>query len=206
MSQTIEDFVNDLASDSPTPGGGSTAALVGALSCALGEMVGNIRQEKVDKPHLANLLAEMTASRNKMIALIKEDENSFAAFMQALKLPKETETQKSIRASQLLQGLISAAEPPLKIAQTATMILHQLEEMKEYSSKSLLSDIGSGTALAEGALKSSVLNVYENTRMMKDKDKAAELDQLTNAVLNEGLEVSGRLYPAMTKAVRGEEQ
>lgn len=205
MSQTIEEFTADLASAAPTPGGGSTAALVGALSSALGEMVGHIRQAKVSEPRLTELLAEMTISRTKMISLIEEDEKSFAAFTDVLKMPKETEEQKENRAAAMLQALIVAAEPPLKIAQTATKILHQLLEMKEYSSKSLLSDIGSGTALAEAALKASVLNVYENTRMMKDKDEAARLNQLTDETLAAGLKISESLYPAMQKAARGEE-
>ena len=76
--------------------------------------------------------------------------------------------------------------------------------MKEYSSKSLLSDIGSGTALAEAALKASVLNVYENTRMMKDKDQAASFNKITDETLADGLKISESLYPAMQKAARGE--
>ena len=126
------------------------------------------------------------------------------SFTAALKLPKETEEQKDKRAAEMLHGLIVAAQPPLQIAQTATKILHQLDEMKEYSSKSLLSDIGSGTALAEAALKASVLNVYENTRMMKDKDQAASLNKITDETLADGLKISESLYPAMQKAARGE--
>ena len=194
MSQTISEFTADLASAAPTPGGGSTAALVGALSSALGEMVGHIRQAKVTDPRLTELLAE-----------IEEDEKSFAAFTEVLQLPKQTEAEKSKRAAAMLQALIVAAEPPLKIAQTATKILTQLNEMKEYSSKSLLSDIGSGTALAEAALKASVLNVYENTRMMKDQAEADRLNQATDETLAAGLKISASLYPAMQKAARGEE-
>lgn len=204
MSQTIEEFTADLASAAPTPGGGSTAALVGALSSALGEMVGHIRQDKLDEPRLTELIAEMTVSRTKMISLIQEDESAFETFTAALKLPKETEEQKDKRAAEMLHGLIVAAQPPLQIAQTATKILNQLDEMKEYSSKSLLSDIGSGTALAEAALKASVLNVYENTRMMKDKDQAASLNKITDETLADGLKISESLYPAMQKAARGE--
>lgn len=205
MSQTIAEFTADLASAAPTPGGGSTAALVGALSSALGEMVGHIRQAKVTDPRLTELLAEMAISRTKMISLIEEDEKSFAAFTEVLQLPKQTEAEKSKRAAAMLQALIVAAEPPLKIAQTATKILTQLNEMKEYSSKSLLSDIGSGTALAEAALKASVLNVYENTRMMKDQAEADRLNQATDETLAAGLKISASLYPAMQKAARGEE-
>ncbi|GBG93716.1 putative serine cycle enzyme [Ligilactobacillus salitolerans] len=204
MTQTIEKFAADLASAAPTPGGGSTAALVGALSSALGEMVGHIRQDKVGETRLTELVAEMTVSRTQMLSLIKEDEEGFDAFTQALKLPKETDEQKRVRTANLQQGLVKAAQPPLKIAQTATKILHQLEEMKEFSSKSLLSDIGSGTALAEAALKASVLNVYENTRMLKDQQQAETLNQETDRVLNEGLQVSEKLYPEMQKAARGE--
>ncbi|HIW89242.1 MAG TPA: cyclodeaminase/cyclohydrolase family protein, partial [Candidatus Ligilactobacillus excrementipullorum] len=66
-------------------------------------------------------------------------------------------------------------------------------------------DIGSGTALAEAALKASVLNVYENTRMMKDQAEADRLNQATDETLAAGLKISASLYPAMQKAARGEE-
>lgn len=117
---SIEEFAAVTASDSPAPGGGSVAAMAGAVSAALAEMVANLTIGKSGyeehEEEMKKIAGEVSAIRAELIADIQKDASSFNGYMDALSLPKETEEEKAFRREKMQEGLKAAAQVPLEAA------------------------------------------------------------------------------------------
>ncbi|WP_283679684.1 cyclodeaminase/cyclohydrolase family protein [Lentilactobacillus sp. Marseille-Q4993] len=200
---TVQDFVAQLSSSEPTPGGGAASAMAATLASSLGSMVGNIKREKAETAELKDLLNRLEVSRTKLMNLVDEDQAAFAKLSAAFKMPKQTEEEKQSRQDQLGNRLLKAASVPLEISRTIVDVLHEVQEMQHFSTKSLISDIGCAAALAAGAIKAAVLNVYVNTKLMKDKEAAQVLNEQTEAQLEAGLTISDRIYQEVLTSVKG---
>lgn len=180
INLTLEQFLQELSSGTPTPGGGSTAALVGALGCALVEMTNNltvgkeayqdVEQEMQEGLDLAGQL------RTNCACLIDDDIQAFKQLMASYRLPKETEREKLTREEQIQSTLLKAAETPLEIARRSLEILKLALVSAEKGNKNVISDAVSGALLAYAALQIGVLNVKANVDLLKDQMVAAELE------------------------------
>ena len=193
-SETIENFLKNLSSPSPVPAGGAVSALCGALACALGEMVGNIRQKKLQNSMLDNLVNRLSQNKVDMLQFKVEDQRAFSRLFNTLKLKKDTDEKKKRRAQLLLKGLISASQVPLSVGQKAVEILENLKALVAFSSTFMLPDIGCGVSLAEACLKTAILNVFINTKLMEDKNKAHNLNIKAQEIYTKGLNLSQKLY------------
>src|SRR5437588_12498597 len=120
---TVQDFIEELASASPTPGGGSASALAGAMAAAMVEMACNLtvgREKFRDvEGELQTVLARATELREQMLAAVDEDTTAYDAVSQAYKLPKGTDEEKAVRTAAIQQALRLASEVPLRVAQAA---------------------------------------------------------------------------------------
>ena len=181
--KSIQIFLDELASKSATPGGGSVSALMGAQSAALTSMVCNLT---IGKPKYAEVEAEMQALleksealRKKLTGLIKADVDVFNRLMAAYGLPKETDEDKAVRTEVIQTVLKAATEVPLDCARACAEAIELSRCAANKSSLGVISDAGAAVMAGYGGLKSAALNVYINTGSLKDRQfaeiKLAEL-------------------------------
>ena len=188
--KSIQIFLDELASKSATPGGGSVAALMGAQSAALTSMVCNLT---IGKPKYAEVEVEMQALlqksealREKLTGLIKADVDVFNRLMAAYGLPKETDEEKSVRTEAIQAVLKAATEVPLECARACAEAIELSRCAANKGNLGVISDAGAAVMAGYGGLKSAALNVYINTGSLKDRQfaevKLAELETILKDV------------------------
>ncbi len=187
IDKKVSNFLDELASNSPTPGGGSVAALAGALGAALISMVGNLtvgkkKYEDVEED-IKKIISSSEKLRYELSQLIEEDVKVFNNFMSTYKMPKETEDEKKVRAEKIQESLIEAAKVPLKVAYKCLDILSLSKEVAEKGNINVVSDAGVAVLMAEAALESAILNVKINLGMIKDEKVRAELSSSIKEIL-----------------------
>ena len=178
--QKIKNFLDTLASKSPTPGGGSVAALTGSMGAALLSMVGNLTIGKKKYIHVEDdikrLLKRSEILRADFEELMERDTEAFNQFMAIMKLPKETEEQKEERRKKMQIALIEAANVPLEVARKSLEVLNICQEVANKGNKNVISDAGVGAILAEAALDSAILNVKINLAMIQEEKVKSNLN------------------------------
>ena len=174
--QSIQFFLDELASKSATPGGGSVSALMGAQSAALTSMVCNLT---IGKPKYAEVEAEMQALlqksealREKLTGLIKSDVEVFNRLMTAYGLPKETDEEKAVRTEVIQAVLKAATQVPLDCARACAEAIDLSRCAANIGSIGVISDAGAAVMAGYIGLKSAALNVYINTGSLKDRSFA----------------------------------
>lgn len=169
------EFSDQLASKAPTPGGGGASAAVGALSCALGQMVCNLTLGKEKyasvEDEVQTLVDELEAERREMLALVDEDAAAFEPLSKAYSIPKDAPGRDEVMEA----ALSRACEPPLQIMELAARVIDQLARLAEIGSRMAISDVGVAAVFAKAALEGASLNVYINAGSMKDESKARAL-------------------------------
>ena len=179
-------FLEELASQNATPGGGSAAAVMGATAAALTSMVCNLT---IGKPKYSAvesdmkvLLVKSEALREKFTAMIKADVEGFNQVMQAYGLPKDNEQDKVCRTSAIQKALKEATVVPLACAKASAEVILLSQEAALKGNSNVVTDAGVSVVSAHAALKSSALNVYINVGSINDKvygaEKLAELEQV----------------------------
>ena len=187
--QSIQFFLDELASKSATPGGGSVSALMGAQSAALTSMVCNLT---IGKPKYAEVEAEMQALlqksealREKLTGLIKSDVEVFNRLMTAYGLPKETDEEKAVRTEVIQAVLKAATQVPLDCARACAEAIDLSRCAANIGSLGVISDAGAAVMAGYSGLKSAALNVYINTGSLKDRSFAeAKLLELETILKN----------------------
>lgn len=176
---TVRDYAQKLASDAPAPGGGSAAALVGALGVALGEMVGNftVGKEKFAdvEEEVAAALDRLTELRNRLLDLTNEDATAYSQVGEAYGMPKDTDEQKQQRRQAIQQALQAAADVPAQVIHCCHEAVGELPVLLEKGNQNLVSDVGVAAKLAIAAADCAWLNVEINCAYMKDEEYIAQL-------------------------------
>lgn len=205
QDQKIKNFLDDLSSKSPTPGGGSVAALAGALGAALLLMVCNltIGKEKyiAVEDNMRMLLKNAGKLRFNLETLINEDIDAFNQFMVIFKMPRETEEQKEERNKKMQLALIEAAKIPLKIAGQSKDVLDLCIEVAEKGNKNVISDAGVGAILAEAAFESAILNVNVNLRMIKDENQKTKIIKERDCLLQSTLGLKEKVLSTVNQKI-----
>lgn len=191
---TVEEFVKETASGSPTPGGGSVAALVGSIGAALNIMVYNLTVgKKTYTEYEPELKTEMEKSAQRLseisVELLEEMENDKIAFdkvMEAYKLPKETEEDRVARAFEIENSYKKAMEVPLKSANLCLEALFVLEVFSIYGNVNAITDVGTGALLLYAGIEASLLNVNINLNSLKD----LEFSEMMKSKISEILSIS----------------
>jgi formiminotetrahydrofolate cyclodeaminase len=182
----IENFLDALASQSATPGGGSAAAIIGAMGAALVSMVCNLT---IGKKKYADVEGEMKvvlrnaeAVRLRLMGMIQDDVKAFDMVMGAYGLPKETDAEKAEREKAIQAALKQATDVPLACARAAREVIDLAAIASEKGNLNVISDAGVGVLAGYAALRSAALNVFTNARMITDKTfaeaKLKELNEL----------------------------
>jgi methenyltetrahydrofolate cyclohydrolase len=175
---TVQDFVSELASKSPAPGGGSVAALTGALASALAVMVFNLTVGRKDyneypdhtKDSIDSGLAHAGTYKDEFLELMEKDVEAFMSLMDAFKMPKTGEAEMKARSGKISEGYKKALEIPLEVAESALKIFEFIETAARWGNKNAASDAGVAAILALSAIEGAVLNVRINLASIKDQD------------------------------------
>ena len=169
----LRDFCNETLSDSPAPGGGSVAALMGALGASLGGMVANLSAGKRgwddQLEYFSNWAVKAQQLKDELLALVDEDTAAFNKVMDAFALPKESAEEKAARAAAIAQATKYAAEVPLKVMETASKSYELLAEMAERGNPASVSDVGVGALATRACIEGAALNVRINLAQLKDE-------------------------------------
>lgn len=177
--QKIKNFLDQLASQSATPGGGSVAALTGAMGAALLSMVGNltIGKEKYQdvEGKIKELLKKSENLRARFEELMEKDVEVFNELMVIMKLPRITEEEKEYRNGKMQTSLKEAAQVPLAVAEKSKELIDICQEIAGIGSRNAISDAGVGVLLAEAAFDSAIINVKINLNLIKDEKIKKEL-------------------------------
>ena len=191
---SVRAFTDELAAKVSVPGGGGASALVGALASALGSMVGNFtlgKKKYADvEPEIIRLMDKAAELQNKLLACIDKDAEGFEPLSRAYGLPKDAPG----RDETLEKCLRDAAAVPFEIAELAAEVIAVQEEFAKKGSKLMVSDAGCGAAFARAALEGAVLNVRVNTKLMKDREYAADLDARVDELLAAGRRDADAVY------------
>jgi len=179
--KSVVQFMEELSSGSPTPGGGSAAALSGALGAALVCMVCNltIGREKYREaePEMREMLARAEGLRRELLGHIDADIAAYGRLAAAMKLPRATDGEKARRTAAVQEALVAATRVPLEIARLCTEVMDLCRPAAENGNVNAVSDAGVGVAVAEAGLRSAALNVQINLGSIKDAAFAAEVKQ-----------------------------
>ena len=188
-SLSIEAFVEALASKAPVPGGGGASALVGALGVALGNMVGSLtvgKKKYADvEADIHALKAQSTKLQNRLLELVEEDAQVFEPLSRAYGLPSGTDEERAKKAKVLEEALNVACSVPMQIMETVGEAVTLLEKFFEKGTKLAISDVGCGVIFCQAALRAASLNVFINTKLMKDREKADQLNEHAHALLRQ---------------------
>jgi len=188
--QPIQQFLDELASKSATPGGGSAAAVMGAMGAALVGMVCNLTVGKKNyeavEAEMADVLARADALRAQSMDMIRADVEAFDRVMAAYALPRETEDDKTARSAAIQEALKAATEVPLACARLCVDIIDLSQIAAEKGNRNVVSDAGVAVMAAHAALKSAALNVYVNAKGLKDEAFAQDRVNRLEALLKEG--------------------
>ena len=192
--KSCREFVEVLASNAPVPGGGGAAALVGALGTALGNMVGSL---SVGKKKYADVEAEIIALKAKCDALQKDlldqvpaDAVGFEPLAKAYGIPKDNPDRDRI----LEEATIVACQVPMKIMELCCESIEAISVFAAKGSRLAVSDAGCGAVCCKAALQSASLNVFINTKSLKNRELAEELNAKANGMLDKYCAMADEIF------------
>ena len=193
LDKSCKDFLTDLASKEPTPGGGGAAALAGAIAAALTSMVSNLTLGKgkfaAVEGKIRPILVSAEILRTRMLALVVADAAVFENFMRAYRLPKSTEEEKRARSESIQIAAYDASEVPLKIADSCLDILHISSQLMRVGNPSAITDATVAALLARAALRSACYNVHSNLLLLKDKEYVEKTEEHLQKICREAEEL-----------------
>ena len=198
LQKTCVEFIEELSSKSPVPGGGGASAYVAALGMALGSMVGNLTLGKKKYQEVEEDIRILFAKSEKIIDalkdLVQKDAEVFYPLSQAYGMPQDTEEEKAAKEAVLQKALIAASEVPLQIASCCLDAIELHEEYAKKGTRIAISDVGVGVIFCKAALQGAKLNVLINTKIMKDQVLKNNLESRLYAIEKIGLEKADNIY------------
>ncbi len=207
-SVDLHAFLDRLASDAPTPGGGAASAYVAALGAA---SVAKVAAVSVGKPKFAAHDAELrshldhlTLLSDRFLVLAADDASAFATFMQAYRLPKTTDAERATRATALQEGMRQAAAAPLRIMAAAREVLDAAEAIAITGNPNALGDCGAGAAMAVAAMRVSLLNVTANIAGLVDSAEVAGYRAQLHDLMDGAAERERALLETIRRRLAGE--
>ncbi len=181
MNISITDFLERLSSDAPTPGGGSVAALAGALSCSLTSMVGNLTygKKKYEEywEQAKNIIEEAKELKDDFLSLFYEDMEVFTKLMATFGLPRKTEEEKEKRADAIQEATKKAIEVPLNVMKKSQRASEMAFAMAKIGNSNAISDTGIAGEMALAACRSASLNVLINLNFLRDPEYSKKISK-----------------------------
>ncbi len=205
-TSTCTEFVEVLASKAPVPGGGGASALVGAIGTALGNMVGSLTVGKKKYADVEEEMYELKAKSDQLqkdfLRLIERDAEVFEPLSKAYGMPRETEEEKAEKARVMEIVLKDACSVPMEIMEKCCEALDLITVFAEKGSRLAVSDAGVAAAFCGAALKGASLNVFINTKAMKDRAYAEELNKKAEEMLDKYTKIADDTYDLVLNGLK----
>jgi formiminotetrahydrofolate cyclodeaminase len=192
MDMTVKEFLTELASNSPAPGGGSVSAMAGSLSAALVSMVANLTTDNNDSGQNQDVDAALKRAADLMAVLeeaVDADTEAFNKVMDAYRLPKQTEEEKKKRSQAIQQALQGAALHPMKVARQCLDVLRLCSWAAAEGNPNALSDAGVAALLAQSGIRGALYNVEINLSSIKDQQFKERLAGEKEEILKEAVKL-----------------
>ena len=198
IDMPVIQFLDDLASSKPAPGGGSVSALAGSLGAGLISMVCSLtvgKKKYADvQDDIQNLLGRSEKLRAELEGLIEEDIKVYTELNTTMKMPRETDEEKAARNAAMDTALKAATGVPLKIAEVCVSVMDLCPEAAEKGNSNAVSDVGVGILMAEAGLRSAALNVLINLGYLKDETFIQETRKKLDELLKGRPEMRDQIY------------
>ncbi len=203
----MNEFIKVLSSDAPVPGGGGASGYAAAIGMALGNMVANLTtgkkkyaeyQEEIDE-----ILVKGERIAQELMEFMDKDAEAFEPLSKAYGLPKTTEEEIAERTRIMEQALKEASEAPLALMEKIMEALAVILRLSEIGSRIAISDAGVGAQMCKAALNGASLNVFINTKLMKNRELAEKMNARADEMLVKGNQMADEAYDKVVKAIRG---
>lgn len=189
----LEEYINEVDSPSPAPGGGSVMGAVASLSSALAGMVGHLTINKKkfltlsekEQNMFSNSIEQIKKIKISLIEIIDKDAEGFNLFMEAMKMPKDTEEQINKRKDAMSNAAIKAIEPPFNTLKYCYELIALFDIVLKYGNQGVITDIASAYILAFAAAKGSILNINVNIPMINDENILKEIKNDSSKYIKE---------------------
>lgn len=199
----MKEFLTDLSSKEPVPGGGGASALLGSVAAALCSMVANLTDGKKKyaqyQEDIERILKEMETAIWKIQAYIEKDAEAFVPLAKAYSIPREQSDREEI----LEQALQEAARVPMELAQLIYTLVPVMEELEVKGSRLAISDVAVAATACRAALEGAVMNVYINTRLMKNRGLAEDMNRRAMELAEDGSVRCQGVYQRIMKSLVG---
>jgi formiminotetrahydrofolate cyclodeaminase len=194
VDDSIRNYLDEISSSTPTPGGGNVSAFSGAVACSLGIMVCNLtigKKKYIEvEEEIKDIKFELALAKEEFLNLADKDNQAFNKVMQSFKLPKDTEEQKKIRTESIEDATLEAAEAPAEVLKYCSKIIPLFQILAEKGNQNSVSDTGVGAALISTAAEGAFLNVLINCSTLSNQTVAGEILKKNEIILNEVKELS----------------
>ncbi|HTV34360.1 MAG TPA: cyclodeaminase/cyclohydrolase family protein [Methylocella sp.] len=195
---SVANFLDDLASERPTPGGGGAAAVCGAIGAALVSMVANLTIGKKNyeavTEEVKSINAKAEALRAELTEAIEEDVVAFNAVMSAYGLPRASDDEKAKRTAAIQAALRAATLTPLRAVKACFEVIRVSAAIAEKGNLNVISDAGVAVLAAHAGLRSAALNVFINAKAIKDREFAEKQIAEVNGLLNDAAALTEEVY------------
>ena len=206
LEKKTTEFLEVLSSAEPVPGGGGASAAVGAFASALGMMVANLtvgKKKYADvEEEIIDIRGQLEVLREELVTLTDKDAEAFEPLSRAYGLPKETQEQKEEKEKVMEKALYEASIVPLQIMRTVSKVIGLLKILGEKGSRIAVSDVGVAVLFARAALEGASLNIYINTRLMKDREQAEKLNRESDELIQEARTLQEEIYAGVLAKIR----
>lgn len=194
----ISEYLEVLSSKAPVPGGGGASALAGALGNALGQMVVNLTVGKKKyaevEEEMQKYLTDLKTMQQEFLHLSDRDAEVFAPLAECYRLPSATPEEKEHKDAVMEEKLLDASMVPVEIMEKSLELLELLDVLADKGSRMAVSDVGVAVQFTRTALLGAVMNVYINTKSMKNCEKAEEINQKAKRMIKVGTSQADEIY------------
>lgn len=198
IDMTVNDFIKEVDSTSPAPGGGSVSALASSLGSSLGRMVGHLTfgkkkynelDEKIQN-ELCEKFEKLKQIQDELVSLVDKDTDNFNLVMSAFKFPKETDEEKKARKEAIEKATILATLTPLEMAKLSVEAINLLDIFVEYGNQNAITDVGVAALLLKAGTKGAIYNVKINLPGISDEKMVNDIKLQCENILKEAIEKS----------------
>lgn len=206
IDDSIRNYLDEIASSSPTPGGGNVSAFSGAAACSLGIMVCNLtigKKKYADvEEEMKDIKFELAVAKEEFLNLAEKDNQAFEKVMESFKLPKDTDEQKKERSSRIEAATLGAAEVPAEVLKNCNKLISLFQSLAEKGNQNSVSDTGVAASLISTAAEGAFLNVLINCSSLSNQTVAQEILKKNEIMLEEVKEQGSAINSEIRKKLR----
>ncbi len=204
--QNMNEFLEVLSSSAPVPGGGGASAYAAAIGMSLGTMVANLTTGKKKyaeyQEEIEEVIVKSEALTKELVTFMDKDAEAFEPLSKAYGLPKNTPEELAVREEVMEKALVAASEAPLALMEKVLEAMRILERLAVIGSAIAISDVGVGIQMAKAALNGASLNVFINTKLMKNADVASDMNAKADELLAVGNDLADEIFEAVMDRIR----